>query len=149
MLRSFAVGLPVCTVAWLFADRDEGLAADVNNIGVPFMAVGYVCLVMWVCLTGRMPRLQGRLEAAGQMALTNYLMQTVLGTVMLGWLNEVRGERVTVVWMMGVMLAIWVMQLGWSVPWMRAFRFGPAEWLWRSATYRRAQPFRVSPISQG
>ena len=57
--------------------------------------------------------------------------------------------RVTAVWMMGVMLAIWVMQLGWSVPWMRAFRFGPAEWLWRSATYRRAQPFRVSRISQG
>ena len=34
-------------------------------------------------------------------------------------------------------------QLAWSAPWLRAFRFDPAEWAWRSATYRRVQPFRA------
>ena len=143
--RSLAVGLPVCSVAWLFADGDRGeaVAADLNNLGVPFMALGYVCLVMWFCAEGWLPRVQARLAAAGQMALTNYLMQTVLGMLLIGALNEVRGERVTAFWMMLATFAIWVVQLTWSVPWLRRFRFGPAEWAWRSATYRKVQRFRV------
>jgi uncharacterized protein len=137
---SLGVGLTVSAAAWLV--EDTGLAEDVNNLAVPLVAFGYVCLVMWVCGTGRLPRVQARLAAAGQMALTNYLLQTVLGIAVIGALNEVRGERVTAFWMMVAMLAIWALQLSWSVPWMRVYRFGPAEWLWRTATYRRVQPFR-------
>ncbi len=140
---SLGMGLPVCSLAWL-AD-DSGLAEDVNNLGVPLVAFGYVCLVMWVCGADRIPRVRARLAAAGQMALTNYLMQTVLGMLLVGVLNEVRGERVTAFWMMVAMLSIWAAQLAWSAPWLRTFRFGPVEWVWRSATYRRVQPFRFPP----
>ncbi len=139
---SLGVGLPACTVAWTLAGQDEGLALDLNNAGAPFVAFGYVCLVMWVCQTGYLPRLRARLAAAGQMALTNYLMQTVLGMGLIGLLNEVRGERVTAFWMMVAMLAIWAVQLAWSGRWLRAFQFGPVEWAWRSATYRNLQPMR-------
>ena len=141
--RSFAVGLPLCSVAWVFLEEQEDLALLVNNMGVPFMALGYVCLVMWICAEGRLPRVQARLAAAGQMALTNYLMQTVFGMLSIGALNHVRGERVTAFWMMLATFAIWAVQLAWSAPWLRAFRFGPAEWAWRSATYRRVQRFRA------
>ena len=145
---SFVVGLPVCSAAWLFADGSDGpggdeLAADVNNLGVPFVAFGYVCLVMWVCAEGHLPRVRARLAAAGQLALTNYLMQTVLGMSVIEALNEVRGERVTAFWMMLAMFGIWAVQVWWSAPWLRRFRFGPAEWAWRSATYGRLQPFRA------
>ena len=143
MWRSFAVGLPLCSVAWVFVEDQEDLALLVNNLGVPFVAIGYVCLVMWACVEGRLSRTQTRLAAAGQMALTNYLMQTVLGMLFIGALNEVRGERVTAFWMMVAMFAIWALQLAWSTPWLQAFRFGPAEWAWRSATYRRVQRFRA------
>ena len=143
MRRSFAVGLPLCSVAWVFVVEQEDLALLLNNLGVPFMALGYVCLVMWVCEEGRLPRVQARLAAAGQMALTNYLMQTVLGMLSIGALNHLRGERVTAFWMMLATFTIGAVQLAWSAPWLRAFRFGPAEWAWRSATYRRVQRFRA------
>ncbi len=39
---------------------------------------------------------------------------------------------------------VWAVQLAWSKPWLDRFRFGPAEWLWHSATYRRSEPFRPS-----
>ena len=42
-----------------------------------------------------------------------------------------------------VVLAIWVFQLLASPVWLRYFRFGPAEWLWRSLTYFRRQPMRA------
>ena len=89
------------------------------------------------------PRAQARLAAAGQMALTNYLMQTVLGMLSIGALNHLRGERVTAFWMMLATFTIWAVQLAWSAPWLRVFRFGPAEWAWRSATYRKVQRFRA------
>ena len=60
MRRSFAVGLPLCSVAWVFVEEQEDLALLLNNLGVPFMALGYVCLVMWACAEGWLPRLQAR-----------------------------------------------------------------------------------------
>ena len=45
MRRSFSVGLPLCTVALGFIEEQEKLALLINNLGVPFMALGYVCIV--------------------------------------------------------------------------------------------------------
>ena len=143
MLRSFTVGMPVCVVAavlMLGDDADTGFF--INNFGVPFMALGYVCLVMMICTSSKLPRVQSRLAAAGQMALTNYLMQTVLGIIIIETMNEIKGERVSAFWMMIAMFIIWTIQLSWSSPWMKKFRFGPVEWLWRTATYLKVQPFR-------
>jgi uncharacterized protein len=42
-----------------------------------------------------------------------------------------------------IVLAIWALQLIISPMWLRHFRYGPFEWLWRSLTYRRRQPMRV------
>ena len=143
MLRSFTVGMPVCVVAAVLMLGDDGdTGFFINNFGVPFMALGYVCLVMMICTSSKLPRVQSRLAAAGQMALTNYLMQTVLGIIIIETMNEIKGERVSAFWMMIAMFIIWTIQLSWSSPWMKKFRFGPVEWLWRTATYRKVQPFR-------
>ena len=143
MLRSFTVGMPVCVVAAVLMLGDDGdTGFFINNFGVPFMALGYVCLVMMICTSSKLPRVQSRLAAAGQMALTNYLMQTVLGIIIIETMNEIKGERVSAFWMMIAMFIIWTIQLSWSSPWMKKFRFGPVEWLWRTATYLKVQPFR-------
>ena len=76
------------------------------------------------------------------MALTNYLGQTVICTTLfyghgLGWYGY--ADRVG---QLGVVLAVWVFQLIASHLWLRAFHFGPAEWLWRSLTYMRPAPMR-------
>ena len=80
--------------------------------------------------------------AAGQMALTNYLLQSVIfGFVFynygLGWFARL-GVGITLVG--GVV--IYCAQLAWSRWWLRRFYFGPFEWLWRSVSYLRWQPFR-------
>ena len=141
-LGLLAAGLPLCLVAWTFYDANEPLSKLVHNVGVPCVAVGYLCLTINFFQRGMFPKLTSRLAAAGQMALTNYLLQTVLGTALVATFNAVRGERVSVFWMMLITFAVWVLQLGWSRPWMHYFEYGPVEWLWRSATYRRVQPFR-------
>ena len=78
-VRLLAVGLPVCLVAWGFYDANQSLSKLVHNIGVPCVALGYLCLVIHCYQRGVFPKLTTRLAAAGQMALTNYLLQTGLG----------------------------------------------------------------------
>jgi uncharacterized protein len=58
-----------------------------------------------------------------------------------------RSGRLDRVQLLGVVVAIWAFQLWYSPVWLSHFRFGPAEWLWRSLTYRKAQPMRVKAIA--
>ena len=44
--------------------------------------------------------------------------------------------------LLGVVLIIWMIQVALSVLWLRYFRFGPIEWVWRVLTYRRREPLR-------
>ena len=76
------------------------------------------------------------------MALTNYLTQTVLGVVVLtALLADVDFINRSAVLLF--VLAVWALQLWWSQAWLSRYQFGPAEWLWRVATYRKPlQPLR-------
>jgi uncharacterized protein len=91
------------------------------------------------------PAWQARLRplvAPGRMALTNYLLQSVICTTIfygygLGWYNRI-GPLAGV----GLCLAIFMAQAVFSAWWLLQFRYGPAEWLWRSLTYLRWLPMR-------
>ncbi len=112
-----------------------------NTLGTVPAALGLMSLIiLWNQCDGMGAWLKRRLLAAGRMALTNYLSQTVLGalilTVLLG------GVEVNRSGILLFCLAVWALQLWWSPAWLSRFRFGPAEWLWRVATYRRGQPLR-------
>ncbi|MBB6098258.1 uncharacterized protein HNR42_001683 [Deinobacterium chartae] len=82
------------------------------------------------------------LEAVGRLGLTNYLLQSLVFTALfyntgLGWFGQV-GPLAGAV----ICLIFFALQCGLSTLWLRHFRMGPAEWLWRSWTYGRPQPFR-------
>jgi uncharacterized protein len=83
------------------------------------------------------------LAATGQMALTNYLSQSViLSFLFYGYgfgLYDQLGSATAV----GVGLVIFAGQVVLSWFWLQRFRFGPVEWLWRSLTYGRTQPMRT------
>jgi uncharacterized protein len=85
--------------------------------------------------------------AVGRMALTNYLLQAAL--IVPVCIGFGLFDRVTP--RLGVLLAlaVWSVQLPASVWWLRRFRFGPAEWVWRSLTYGRWQPLRKEAVSPG
>ena len=110
-----------------------------NTLGTIPASLGYMSLiVLWN--RGGDNRLKRRLRAAGRMALTNYLSQTVLGVLVLTvLLDDVAVNRSGILLFV---LAVWAVQLWWSQAWLSRFRFGPAEWLWRVATYRQGQPLR-------
>jgi uncharacterized protein len=78
----------------------------------------------------------------GQMAFTNYLMQSVLcglffygfGLGMIGKLQRYE--------LYYVVAAVWIIEICWSHLWLKYFRFGPLEWSWRSLTYWKIQPLK-------
>ncbi len=87
------------------------------------------------------------LAPVGRMALTNYLSQTVLSVLMyyglgLGLMGKL-GPTATV----ALTLAVFSVQVAFSHWWLARFRFGPAEWVWRSLTYGKAQPMRLATPS--
>ena len=110
-----------------------------NNLGTIPASLGYMSLIiLWN--QGSDNWLKRRLRAVGRIALTNYLAQSILGVLVLSVvLSDVTVNRAGVLLFV---LAVWALQLWWSQTWLNRYRFGPAEWLWRVATYRRRQPLR-------
>ncbi|MYA50830.1 MAG: DUF418 domain-containing protein [Chloroflexi bacterium] len=142
------VGLALATVGVVVTalgdySRDVAFIGQVpNTLGSIPASLGYMSLIiLWN--KSRDNWLKRRLLATGRMALTNYLSQTVLGMLVL---NVLLGDvSVTRTGIFAFCMGIWVVQIWWSPLWLSRFRFGPAEWLWRVATYRKGQPLRRGP----
>jgi uncharacterized protein len=139
------VGLPLVGIGTVRTETTTSFAhafffdAQFNYWGSLPVALGWIGLVMLL------HRRLGLLAAVGRTALSNYLLQSILCTLIfyghgLGLFGSV--ERVGQV---AIVAGVWIVQIVLSNLWLRRFRFGPAEWLWRSATYRRWQPMR--PVS--
>jgi uncharacterized protein len=148
----YGLGLPLVgydTYALLRHDfhySQEFLSTFVYNyVGTVLVALGHAGAVMLICKSGALSWLTRRLAAVGRMALTNYLMQSVICTTLFYGYGFCLYGRFDRTGLAGVVLAIWVFQLAISPVWLRYFRFGPAEWLWRSLTYWRLQPMRRQP----
>lgn len=122
-----------------FAREVAFVGNTANNLGSIPAALGYMSvIILWN--RGGDSWLKRRLRAVGRMALTNYLAQSVLGILTLAvLLGDVTVNRAG---LLVFVLVVWALQLWWSLAWLNRFRFGPAEWLWRVATYRRWQPLR-------
>ena len=89
-----------------------------------------------------------KLAAVGRMALTNYLMQSLIclfifSGIGFGLLGELRRTELYI-----VVLLIWAFQLWLSPWWLARFRYGPAEWLWRALTHGKAPPFSRGRTNQ-
>ena len=111
-----------------------------NYVGSLVVALGHIGLVMLLIKTGLVQGLLQRFSAVGRMALTNYLMHSViLTTVFYGYGLGLYGE-VPRFGQMGFVAVVIALQLVLSPWWLARYRFGPAEWLWRSLTYWQTQP---------
>ncbi len=122
--------------AWMVGMR------TLREVGYLFMGAGYAAAFALLFQKERWRKVLGVLTPAGRMALTLYLMQSVISIGLydgwgLGLVGRTPPSR-TVLLCLGVFAA----QVAFSHWWLRRFRFGPVEWLWRSLTYGRAQPMR-------
>jgi uncharacterized protein len=106
------------------------------------MALGYAAALLLALPRLARTVLGRRLEAAGRMALSNYLaMSLIMCAVFSGWGLGLIGQ-VPERWQGLFVLAGWALMLGWSAPWLARFRHGPLEWLWRTAAWGRWQAMR-------
>ena len=103
-------------------------------------ALGHVGLIMTLYRVGLLSGLFERLAAVGRMALTNYLATSVVCTLIFNGYGLGFYDRLGRAQLLPVVLAVWGIQLLLSPIWLRHFRYGPAEWVWRSLTYWRIQP---------
>ncbi len=147
-LFGYGIGLPLTIYGtWaLFVNNYDSLhtpsGASAFMAGMVPVSLGHAAAIMMICKANLWIWLTMRLAAVGRMALTNYLVQSLLCTTLFygygfGWFGRV--DRVGL-WV--VVLAIWALQLMISPIWLSRFRYGPAEWLWRSLTYWRWQSMR-------
>ena len=148
MLFGFAIGLVINSweeVVYLSSGFEPFLSATARptyDLGRLGMALGYIGMVMTLCKLDVLPKVRHAFACVGQMALTNYLAQSVIcNTIFLGFGFGMWGkmQRYEIYF---VVIGIWIFQLLFSVAWLKKYRFGPAEWLWRSLTYRKRQPLR-------
>ncbi len=107
-----------------------------------FQSLAHAAMLMLVIKSGLASWLMKSLRAVGQMAFTNYILQTVLATLFffgygLGYYN-----RLELYQLYFVVLGIWILEMILSPIWLKYFRFGPLEWMWRSLTYWKWMPFR-------
>ncbi|MUV38733.1 uncharacterized protein JNUCC1_02604 [Lentibacillus sp. JNUCC-1] len=111
-----------------------------TSIGSTFMSLFYVSALTLVLRKDTWQQALRPLGFTGQMALTNYLMQTVIAiAIFVGF--DLYG-KVSLVTGTLICLAIFAVQMIWSTLWLKTFRFGPFEWLWRSFTYLKIQPLK-------
>jgi uncharacterized protein len=99
--------------------------------------LGLVGLVMTLFKLGALRWLEGGLKAIGRLALTNYIGQSVITSILfyaLGWYGRFGFAQ-----LMGICALVWVFQGVTSALWLSRWEMGPAEWLLRSLTYGRWQ----------
>ncbi len=111
-------------------------------LGLPLLAFGYMAALS-LLFSRRARRFQSLLAPAGRMALTNYLLSGAIG----GWIFYGYGLGLLREFgMAGLNLlafALFLLLAGFSHAWLARFRFGPAEWLWRSLSHGTVQPLAL------
>jgi len=118
----------------------------VHTIAVPALSLGYVCFVIVSCQDPKWRARLHRFAAVGRTALTNYLLQAVIGTLIfysygLGFFGV--GPAV----LLPLTFIIFAAQMYASSWWLSRYRFGPVEWLWRRLTYKGTLPMRRETVT--
>jgi uncharacterized protein len=148
MVVGYAIGIAVNSAeAWVFLQsylRNDPLlepyAWYTYDLARVPMTLGHVGLIVLLVQSGRLVRLLTALATVGRMALTNYIGQTVICSLLFYGFGFGLFARLSHSEVMLVMVGIWLVQIMFSVAWLRRFRYGPLEWLWRSLTYMKMQP---------
>lgn len=153
LLLGYGLGIPLSWVifnnaynqfltpgAYLDAFRTPHNAAyDIRRV---LLCMGHASLILLVFRSRVVPWLMKGLANVGQMAFTNYLMQSIICSLFFNGFGLGYYHKLAFHQLYYVVGCIWVFQIIFSAIWLRYFRFGPFEWVWRSLTYWKAQPMR-------
>ena len=153
LVGGYAVGLTtnIIETRWIidngFSAEAFARAAITYDLGRLAMAAGHLGAMLLFCRSGAIGWLRRSLTAVGRMALTNYLTHSAVALILfvgLGLFGKLARHELYY-----IVFAIWAVQLILSPIWLRHYRFGPVEWLWRALTYGKAPPFRKRVAATG
>jgi uncharacterized protein len=115
-----------------------------SGVLAPVIALGYAAGVILLLRSSAAPVL-APVAAAGRMAFTNYLAQSlIMTTLFYGGRFALMGQvDRPALW--AIVIAVWAVQLAWSSWWLARFQYGPCEWAWRCLTLGRRVPFTRRP----
>jgi len=152
-LVGFGIGLPIALLSLTqYTAHDWSASYSLfigripNHIVTPFIASGYIALVMLWSRSDSFVGLRDRLAAVGRMAMTNYIGQSLMATFIFYGLGLGLFGTVSRVQQLLIVLFIWSIQIAFSFWWLDRFQYGPLEWVWRSLSHRRWQPLRKKPV---
>lgn len=105
-------------------------------------SLGFLGLLMLMFKSGAFKWFFALFRPVGQMAFTNYLMQSFIGLIFFtgigfGYFGKLDRFELYI-----YTAIVWIIEIIWSHIWLRYFRFGPLEWAWRSLTYWKRQPIK-------
>lgn len=145
----YGVGLPLAILSAVILDAHQFDPLYVaryggipNYFGSILVAFGHIGAVLLVVKSGAFQAAVHRVAAVGRMALSNYLAHSLVMTSLFYGYGLNLYAEVPRVWQQGFVAVLIGLQLLLSPWWLKHFRFGPAEWLWRSLTYGQRQPMR-------
>ena len=115
---------------------------ELHFFGSMLVGFAYLLLVMQWCRAGSGLFLRRILAAVGRMALSIYIMQSLICTWLfygygLGWFGQLALTQILL-----VVGCIWVFQCMFACWWLRRFHYGPLEWVWRNLVYQDSPPLR-------
>jgi uncharacterized protein len=113
-----------------------------NYWGSLLIAIAYSALLQAWLLRGAPVMMRSALAAVGRLALTNYLLQTLIATSLFYGFGLGLFGQVSRVQQLGIVILIWACLIAFSIFWSRRFRYGPFEWLWRSLMFLRPVPLK-------
>jgi len=146
-----AVGIPLNVASILIVQHPAaGISGILQGVGQMLfyiaqylLSAGYLGLVVCALNKQRWQKFFSAFSPMGQMALTNYLMHSVILTsIFYGYAGGQYGEISRAPQML-IVIAIVVAQVIFSKWWLTRYRFGPMEWVWRSLTYNKMQPMKL------
>jgi uncharacterized protein len=143
----FIIGIP-CSIAMAFFEIDDkGIPNKMGLLDTFFYAVSVVPLslayVSAICLFWIKTKGNNKwkvLAPVGRMALTNYLMQTILGIIIFYGVGFGLGGNIGPSLFIPIAIGIYILQIIYSNWWFRHFNYGPVEWIWRQLTYWKRLP---------
>ena len=118
------------------------IAAGVEALGTILLALGYGTAIIGIVGLNSGKTLLGWAAPLGRMAFTNYLAQSVIfGWIFYGYGLGLFG-KLGVTSALAIGVVVYIGQVFFSGWWLRRYRYGPVEWLWRTLMYGEAQPMR-------
>lgn len=140
-VAGLGVGLPLSGVyAWsAMTGKPFGSAAHsfLYFISVYISSFGYIAAICLLYESNRQGRIWRVLSFPGRMALTNYIGQSIVGIFIFYGIGFGLGATMGLIYADAIAVGVFILEIAISCFWLRYFRFGPLEWIWRCLTYWR------------